>query len=182
MNALEHLEKHLGLVERGWKFESPAGLQVCLFRNQPQPGLVTLATLGLSNHVLAMSNGRTVRQELLFGLPADGQLNRFAPLLAHVADCILREHRALLRGEVFPVGEKLSPQATSQDLYVSMPVAFPDDLAELSDSTPATVFVWLMPLMPKEAAFVRDVGWNKLESRLEAADVDVFDLQRESVV
>ncbi len=143
--------KHLGFMESGWKFEFPAGMQVCLFRNQPRPGIVTLATLGLSKHVLAMSDGREVRQELPFVFPADAEVGRFVTSLMHVADCVLREHRALLKGDVFP-----------------------DAVAELKDSTPPTVFVWLMPLLPNEAAFVHDVGRNKFES--------LFDLQRESIV
>lgn len=45
MNAVEHLKQHLGEMERGWSTRSIPGVQVCLFRDQPIVGVMTIATL-----------------------------------------------------------------------------------------------------------------------------------------
>ncbi|MEY4576644.1 MAG: hypothetical protein RL701_1347 [Pseudomonadota bacterium] len=67
-------------------------------------------------------------------------------------------------------------------LYASLPVVFPEGVDTLQDTTPPTVFVWLVPLPAAEAACVESSGWNELEDLWEATDPDLFDLYRRSVV
>ncbi|MGK4000058.1 suppressor of fused domain protein [Sorangium sp. So ce1024] len=182
MNAAEHLERHLGPMERGWSSSSLPGVQVCLFRDRPFAGVVTLATLGLSNTVLAMSGGRKVRQELLFACRNDTRIEELGKLLIHVAELMLTRERAVLRGDVILLGCRISADSAADSLYASIPVVYPEGLSTLMDSTPATVVVWLIPLQPTEAAFVKSSGWSDFEDRLESADIDLFDLCRGSVV
>lgn len=182
MNAAEHLERYLGPMERGWSSGSLPGVQVCLFRDRPDSGVITLATLGLSNTVLAMSDDREVRQELLLAVRNDKLLEELAKLLIHISEMLINSGRALLRGDVIPLENWIAAGSEANALYASIPVAFPDGLATLRDSTPATVVVWLIPLQPNEAACVASSGWSVFEDRLEAADPDVFDLFRDSVV
>jgi hypothetical protein len=182
MNTAEHLEQHLGPMERGWSSASLPGVQVCLFRDQPSPGVITLATIGLSNTVLAMSAERKVRQELLLAVRDDLPAEELAKLLIDVAELLIKRGRALLRGDIVRLGDRVAADSAADALYASIPVAFPDGLATLMDSTPATVVVWLIPLQPPEAAFVESSGWSDFEERLEAANPDLFDPERESVV
>jgi len=182
MNAAEHLERHLGPMDRGWSSSSLPGVQVCLFRDRPLAGVTTLATLGLSDTVLAMSEGRKVRQELLMAVRNDRAPEEFGKLLIHIAEGLQRSGQALVRGEVIPLGGRLAADSTAEALYASIPVVFPEGLATLTDSSPPTVFVWLVPLLPREAAYVGSSGWSELEDRLEAADPDLFDLRRGSVI
>jgi Suppressor of fused protein (SUFU) len=182
MNAAEHLESHLGPMEVGWSSSSLPGVQICLFRDRPVAGVITLTTLGLSNTVLAMSTDRRVRQELLIATPDDRAPEEFGKLLLHIAERLQKRGQALLRGDVVPLGDKLTVDSAADALYASMPVVFPEGLATLADSSPPTVFVWLIPLLPSEVTFVESSGWNEFEDRLEAVDPDVFDLCRDSVV
>jgi hypothetical protein len=181
VNAAEHLERHLGPMEGGWSSASCPGVQICLFRNQPSAGVLTFATLGLSNTTLAMSQDRTVRQELLLAVRDDRLAEEVAKLLFHVADLLIRRKGALLRGEVIHIGDSIGG-GRADALYAAIPVAFPQDLATLECSSPPTVVVWLVPLQPAEVAFVESCGWSEFEHRLEAADPDLFDLSRSSVI
>lgn len=103
-------------------------------------------------------------------------------LLLHVAEGLLESGYALLRGDVIPLGDRVSADGVADSLYASIPVVYPEGLATLNDSTPATVVVWLIPLQPIEAALVNSAGWNEFEDRLESAHVDLFDLCRGSIV
>lgn len=181
MNAAEHLERYLGPMERGWSSASLPGVQVCVFRDQPAPGVTTLATLGLSNTVLAMSGHRPVRQELLLGVRNDAPLEELAKLLMHIGELMIERGGALLRGDVLPLESTVAPSSTANALYASIPVVFPEGLATLGDTSPATVIVWLVPLQSTEAMLVEMFGWSEFENRLEAANPDLFDLGRESV-
>lgn len=176
----KHLERYLGPIARGWGGYAGemADIQVCLFEDRPIPGTVTYATLGLSRHTLEMSNGREVRQELLLSVAQRFADDDLAKLLAYVAEGPVREHRALLRGGVVYLSHRLAPSSRCNSLYVSLPVVFPDGLATLEDTQPATVFAWLVPIHAEEAELVTRLGWNEFEDRLERADPDLFDLER----
>ena len=182
MNAAEHLERHLGPMERGWSATSLSGIQVCLFRDRPAPGVTTLATLGLSNTVLQMSSNRRARQELLLASYDEGPSEDLVKALMHGAETVLAREHALLRGDVVPLGGRITAGSTATGLYSSIPVVFPAGLATLQDSVPATVVVWLIPLLPAEIDFIESSGWSEFEERLEAADPDLFDLGRSSVI
>ncbi|HET6332759.1 MAG TPA: suppressor of fused domain protein [Polyangiales bacterium] len=182
MNAAEHLEQHLGPMARGWSSISCPDVEACLFKALPFDGIDTLVTLGLSDQVLAMSDGRSVRQELLITLPHDKPVDRFAKLLLHVAERLREGGRALLRGEVVALESQIIDESPARALYTSMPVVFPEALATLRDTSPPTVFVWLFPLLPTEAALVESAGWNDFEDRLASAQPDLFDLTRKAVV
>jgi hypothetical protein len=182
MNAAEHLERNLGPMEVGWSSDSLGGVQVCLFRNQPVHGALTLATLGLSDTVLAMADGRGVRQELLLAIHDDRAPEEFVKLVLHIAERQQRNGQALLRGDVISLGEQLAADSAAESLYASMPVVFPEGIETLSDSSPPTVFVWLVPILPREASFIASSGWSGFEDRVESADPDLFDVCRVSVI
>jgi hypothetical protein len=129
-----------------------------------------------------MPRGREVRQELLLSVSISFADDDLSKLLMHVAEQILREHQALLRGHVVPLGHPISRASNCSSLYVALPVVFPDELATCADTQPPTVFAWLLPIHSAEAALVSQLGWNEFENRLERADPDIFDLQRTSVV
>ena len=97
MNSAQHLEHYLGRMERGWSSESLPGIQVCLFQDQPSPGVLTLTTLGLSNTVLSMNKVRRVRQELVFAVASDEKPDDYAKLLLDVAGRLRSNGPALLR-------------------------------------------------------------------------------------
>lgn len=182
-NVIEHLEHHLGPLARGWGSPGePVGVQVALFESQPIEGVVSYATLGLSRHRLAMHEGREVRQELVFSV-AERFADELLPmLLLYVAERIVREHRAVLAGEVFPLGYRVCAGSGADSLYVSVPVVFPDEMAVYEGSDPKTIVAWLFPVLPPEVALVDREGWPRFEELLERADPDLFDLTRESIV
>jgi Suppressor of fused protein (SUFU) len=176
-----HIERNLGLMDCGWaSTEGPAGVQVCLFRDRPIAGAVTYSTLGLSKHVLKIPSGRTVRQEMLLAVTASFEHANLSKLLFHVAERTIRGGRALLRGDVVPLGYPLAPRSILNNLYVSLPVIFPEALASCEETDPATVFAWLVPISDAEAGFVHASGWSAFEATLEATDPDLLDVTRRS--
>ncbi len=181
MNVAEHLELHLGQMVGGMSSTSVPGVHVCEFRDRPSPGIVTLATLGVSHTVLALSGTREVRQELMLGCRAT-ELDNVEKLLIHVADLVLQSGRAILRGEVIPLGDPVAKDSALSSLYAAIPVLYPDELATLEDSSPPTVVVWLLPVSAAEASFVRASGWSDFEDKLASAYVDLFDLKRRSII
>jgi hypothetical protein len=129
-----------------------------------------------------MRENRRVRQELLFAVQDNRDAGEFVKLLFHVAENLIRTGHALLRGDIIPLCSSIAPGSAADTLYASIPVVFPEGLATLNDSMPATVFVWLIPLQSPEVAFVKSSGWSEFEDRLEIADPNLFNLYRSSIV
>lgn len=183
MSIVEHLEAHLGTIAGGWSRKSETqSLQVVRFADRPDPSVSTFATLGLSRHVLAMPREREVRQELLFAAHDRYPADRIASFLLSFAEYVGDRHRALLRGDVVGPADPLIPGVAATAVYASLPVVYPDGLATFRGSEPPTVLVWLIPLLPDEAPWVKAHGWSAFEDRLEAAEPDLFDLDRPPVV
>jgi hypothetical protein len=155
---------------------------VCLFEDRPVSAALTYATLGLSRHVLDMPGGRGVRQELLLPVWRRFEDDDLARLLAWVAEQIVGEHHAQLRGDVIPLGLPIARGSRCSALYVSLPVVFPGELATCDETDPPSVFAWLVPIHPEEADCVKREGWGAFEDQLERADPDLFDLGRSPVV
>jgi len=180
---IEHLESNLARMEQGWSApEGPEGIQIGLFRDQPVQSICTLATIGLSRHVLSLPGGRSVRQELLLSVHERQFSDDLASLLLYVAERLVARHDAVLRGEVVPLGAPMTPRSRATDLYVSLPVVFPEGLATFNRSSPATVIAWLFPVLPDEVQFIALQGWSAFEDLLECRDPDLFDPFRMSIL
>jgi len=136
----------------------------------------------MSRHALALPHEREVRQELLVAtrdVYIDDDLSK---LLLHLAEGIINEHKALLRGNVIPLGHAICKGSKLTNLSVSVPVVFPEQLATCADTEPPTIFAWLIPITAEEAALIDRAGWASFEELLEQKDPDLFDLLRHSSV
>ncbi|OPZ81280.1 MAG: Suppressor of fused protein (SUFU) [bacterium ADurb.Bin429] len=174
------VEAILGPITQGWKCTDD--VFIVRFDNQPFAQAKTFATLGLHRHLL-QSGEREYRQELLFCAwddESDEALCRF--LAQFVYNVILRDHQPLLRGEVVGPSSPLLPESAMTAVCASIPVVFDEQLTVYRETTPPTVFVWLIPIRTEEAQFIHQQGWDAFEERLEAANPDLLDFQRQTVV
>lgn len=178
--VVKHLEHHLGKSVGGWGGTSP--IKILRFPDRPVPGVVTYATLGLSDAILAMPGGRTVREELLLAVYESVDGAALAGMLMTFAEYVAKGGRALLRGDVVGPSDPILPSVRARAIYATLPVAFEDGIETLSATTPPTVFVWLLPVPASDAHFVKSRGWEAFEDRLEAQPVDLWDLNRAGVV
>jgi hypothetical protein len=114
----------------------------------PVAAMRTFATLGLSDHALALGDdGRTVRQEVVILGRAQFGSGNLPGILQQVGLDALATHRAYLHGEVIRRSGPLFEDTLLEALYVAMPVYFPDDFHVF---TPAgadrIVLAWLVPI------------------------------------
>lgn len=180
MNVVEHIEKFLGIIQEGWAPEWGEGVQIVRFNNQPQDGISSFASIGLSNHILKM-NEKDVRQEILFSAYDRFDSNKISMCLALLAKEILASHKAILRGEIINSKKPILQGKEFQGFYSAPPVFFEEEFAIYKLSSPFTILVWLIPLYAEEIAFVEAEGWDKFENLLEDEDCDFWDLERKKM-
>lgn len=175
----EHLERYLGKIANGWSDDSSLhAIQVACFENQPQSGITTYATLGLSDAVLKMKGERTIRQELVISVHATLPGEDVSRFLLYCAEKIEQRDHALLRGEVFNMTYPLIEGATVTALYATNPTPFDDRFSELTSAVPPIIFVLLVPITESEVSLINKRGWNWFEDMLESQDPDIWDLKR----
>lgn len=183
MNIIEHAEKFLGNISHGWK-EKPSseGLQVLLFENSPFEAVDTFMTAGLSHHELKISNQKMVRQELIFPVSGTAPAETFVSLLLFICELILRNHNAVLRGQVIRLPMEAAEKLGFDALYCSLPVFMDDEFAKFGESQPSTIIVWMMPIHKSEADYIDANGWSNFEDLLEKEDPDLFSLGRKAII
>lgn len=174
-----HYELHLGEITRGWSDEKLVhGVQVVCFDRQPEPGVKTYATLGLSRHIVELPGSRRVRQELLISANESFSSDAVAGLVLSLAEHILRRGKALLRGEVIgPAGPVVAGSSLTA-IYVTNPSPFDKSFTEFDSEPLATVFAYVIPISEAEATLVRIRGWRWFEEQLEQQNPDIWNLAR----
>jgi hypothetical protein len=185
MTLSEHLEKHLGSIAGGWS-ETRAGseldFQIVLLQNAPMKTACTLTTLGLSGALLDQGDGSFIRQELLFACYEKFRFCDPQNLIAGVASQVLQSRHALHRGRVLgPLGPLFDSSPRLQALYCAVPVYFPRPFHTYAETSPVTIFVWLLPITTDEATYVETRGWSTFETELSKRDPDLLDLNRRSI-
>lgn len=184
-NIIDHIESYLGTIDYGWKGNGPeSDITIARFRNQPTEGMSTYTTLGLSHHVLGMSQGqgREARQEFIFSAFDSVSSDEIVSFMLSFSGFVLTKHEALLRGQVIGPAAPIFSSSSMNSIYASIPVMFDDTFAACHTSTPSTILVWLIPIFEAEANYINEQGWESFEDILERDDPDLWDLNRHLVI
>lgn len=183
MSIIQHLEEHLGEINRGWKDnDSHFPISVVSFEKQPFEGVTTYVTLGLSEYALPMTVDEEIRQELLFSAYEIYNSEQIASFLLTFAEYILFRKQALLRGDVIGPSKPIIFGTLLNSVYSTIPAVFEEDLTVYSEMTPPVVLTWIIPIHEEEANYARLNGWNRFEDILEEKDTDIWNLTRPLVV
>lgn len=183
--VFDHLESWLGPMadaESAFAEEAEREFKIVRFEGQPVRAALTYVTLGVSQIPLLVPDGTKVRQELLFTCYAHHAARRPQDLLHVIAGDLLRDGRALLRGQVLGPAGPLFPGSRVEALYGGVPVYFDEGFHALETTEPPTDLVWLIPISQTEADFVAANGWSRFEDTLVETDPDLLDIEREPVV
>jgi hypothetical protein len=183
MTLIDHLENHFGEICRGWKdTDAKNHIRVVSFQNQPFEDIVTYATIGLSNVVLAMPSGKGIRQELIFTAYRSFQGAQIASFLSTLGESISQSRKALARGDVIGPSAPIILGSPLNSIFSAIPMIFQESLAVFHEDVPPTVFVWVIPVHEEEANYIRGAGWEAFEDRLEQNNPELWDLHRTSVI
>lgn len=183
MSLIQHVENHLGSIDRGWKDnETGKSLQIVSFLDCPGETISTFLSLGMSGEVLEMSDSKKVRQELVFSVYTIAISSMIVSFLMSLCEAIISRGKAVLRGEVIPLSTGLAQRIGFEFVYCTIPVFFEDDFCSYDETSPSTVFVWVLPIYRSEANYIEKYGWQSFEDLLEAKDPDLCSLKREAIV
>lgn len=171
---LDHYEHHLGPI-----LETIAvlrGIRVLAFRSPFEDSLV-LATDGMRD--VAAPGEQPSVELVMLATPADA--SACAAMLCDLAH-YPRDHGTLLdRFHAVPVGAGIVPGSRLTSLLLTMPWFWTAEFYACGKGRRVDM-VQVIPISERERALFREEGCEALESALEAADFNLVDLGRESVV
>lgn len=182
MTIIEHAEKFLGKISRGWRDQSSSdGLQIVCFENSPYDEVDTFLTIGLSKHELKISDTKNIRHELIMPISGLDAPEEIVSLMLFMMDYILTGHHALLRGQVIELPVDATNKIAFKALYCAMPVFLDDNFATFNEMASPVVIVWLIPIYSSESDYIAVNGWGRFEDLLEQQSPDLFSLKREHI-
>lgn len=179
----EHIEAFAGEILGGWSEDADGHklpFQIVQTAGGPHAGTTTFSTLGLSKVALSGGqSGKAIRHELIMIVPRDVVPPNIVGVLQQAGMEAISEGRAYLRGEVLGPRGALFEGYEPKALYASIPVYFPDAFAGLnSRESGEVVFVWLVPLLDEEVAFLQSSGWKAFEEKWITENPDLADYRR----
>jgi hypothetical protein len=150
--------------------------------NQPQKGVTSFATVGLSDSTI-FKDGRPlqdVRVELV-GACASA-FRDFPNVLASAAFEVIKEREFIAPGVIFPgfVARYRKKSPMRNAMFVP-PFLWPD-LATLELSKKTVAWLLLVPVSDAEMKYACDQGPAKLEELFAKEEIDIFDIDRPSVL
>ena len=174
----KHVINHLGEVEEIYFDNQGSGLEVGLFKDQPQKSIITYSTINMSNNILETRAGKFIRHELIFSIYDVDQTEIIPQHIISFAESIIKSNKGLMRGEVVGPGIPFVPGSDKIGLYMTIPVFFEDSFFVDNDSVPPVVYVWMMPVTGEEIDFIQKNGWGKFEDILEGKSDQFWDIKR----
>jgi antitoxin YqcF len=148
----------------------------------PEDDITAYSTIGLSDQPMPGADGTgeyEVRLELCAAAPTAAEL--FPNIISSAAFHIIKSKALYAPGDALPgyVAEYY-PDTTVPHLYLTAPFLF-DKLNKVL-KTPGKNVAWLLaiPISDAELEHLEENGDDSLEDLLEAKEVDIFDLGRES--
>lgn len=183
MSIVEHAERYLGEIDQGWKDNTPNNdLKIVSFKGCPLEPVTTFMSLGLSNHILDISEAKKVRLEIVFSAYSMTISSMVVSFLLSLCEAILSRGKAVLRGEIIPLSKELATRIGFDAVYCAIPVFFDEAFSTYDNSSPPTVVVWALPIYSSEIAYIKANGWESFESLLEEKNPDLCSLERAPVI
>ncbi len=150
----------------------------------PHDGVTSYATVDLSGFdtQLTAEDGRPIRVELLGA--CDSAVQTFGNVMTTCALNIASGQYSPGPGRIHPrVIELYEPTLSMRHILFVPPFLWgPDAFPRMEDEDVIVLFLQLIPISDAELDFARAEGADALESRFEQAQIDIYDLNRPSVV
>ena len=186
----KNIAKHLAMVFsvdkppiiQYWDDQRKSDVYLLQAENVPQLGVTSFATIGLSDHPLFFEGKEFEARVELVGACHSGCPN-YANVLATAAFCIINSKWFCAPGMIFPgVLDMYDLSSTMSDIYFAHPFLWGDRL--MSTILGGRTIAWLLavPVSKAETEFARKFGPKKLEELFVEKDIDIFNLNRASVI
>lgn len=154
-------------------------IDILICEDRPEEGVFSFGTIGLSDYAIPGQVQPPLGAEIV-GLSDQAE---FAHVLATASFCVINDEWVVEPGRVFPgvVGAHFDDITVPNLMFVD-PYLWENDLQAQAMESKTVAWVLGLPITDAEMELVREHGPEALENILEQSEIDIYDLQRPSVV
>jgi hypothetical protein len=164
-------------ISRYWDEEEKSFIDVMVCEHSPQKNVFTYATLGLSDYTI--QNKRT-RVEFVGAFGA--VFEEPERIISTAAFCVINSKWEIFPGAVFPDVVSMYRENSDMKHLLFCPPFLWDDLVTQEFSDKTVSWLMLVPISENEYQFAERNGSDALEDLFVEKQIDVFNLDRSSVV
>ena len=167
-------------IFRYWDENDKKSIDILSCVEKPYIGVISYATIGLSEYDIGMSSeNKRLRIELLGVCYEEEEL--FANILSTVAFEIMDRGNCGYGQIISDVISQYNYDCDMKHIYLMNPFLW-DGFKTIEFEDRKIAWLLAIPISSQEKAYAMANGWDALETKLEEADIDIFNLKRESIL
>jgi hypothetical protein len=169
-------------ISRYWDENEKSSVYILEAADCPQRGVTSYATIGLSDHPL-MFKGKEFDTRVELVGACSSSFAGFANLLSTAAFCVINSGWFCAPGIIFPdIVSIYKSSKTLSDIYFAHPFLWGDRLKSTLIGDRQLAWLLAVPVSKEETAFAQSHGPEQLEALFEERNIDIYDLNRATVV
>ncbi|MEI5907330.1 suppressor of fused domain protein [Bacillus spongiae] len=168
-------------VSKYWDENNVSNIDMLSTINRPYDGITSYSTIGLSDHSIEFTVEATPLRIEIVGA-SDNEYDLFPNVLATCSFCIINSKFSVSPGQVFhDVVSMYYPDMEMKHILFVLPFLF-EGLRTLDFPNKKVTWLLAVPISENEYLFAQENGTDSLEDLFEQEDIDIFDLERKSIL
>jgi hypothetical protein len=169
-------------VTRYWDNNRESMIDIFIGANRPYEGISCYSTIGLSSYPIDLKTTDNKKIRVEFIGACDSSSDMFANIISSCAFNIINDKYSCDPGTVYPyVVSEYYPDTEMRHIYFTTPFLW-ENIHNLEFDDIIVTWLMAIPISDSELNFLKSNGSDQLESLFEEKDIDVFDLNRKSVL
>ncbi|WGV58805.1 suppressor of fused domain protein [Brevibacillus brevis] len=169
-------------IHKYWDDEKIGNIDILSTTDRPCEGITSYSTIGLYMHSIGkIVDEKFLRVEIV-GASATIH-EEFPNILATCAFCIINSKMPIYPGKIFlDVVKMYYPDIEMKHVLFVPPFLWEDQLQTIDLQDKKVAWLLAVPISEIEYLFAEQHGSNKLEDLFEQKQIDIFDIERKSVL
>ncbi|EJO5347061.1 suppressor of fused domain protein [Clostridium botulinum] len=170
------------LVVKYWDDKKEHSIDILLCNDRPDDGVTSYSTIGLSSYSIGYKTDNVPLRVEIVGACASG-FDCFSNILASCAFNVINTKFKCYPGAIFEnVVKFYKPDYFMKHILFSSPFLWEDKLKTLNFEDKKVAWLLAIPISEEEFKYANDKGSDALEELFEEHQIDIFNLNRKSVL
>jgi hypothetical protein len=168
-------------VSKYWNDNNVSNIDLLSTVNRPYDGVTSYSTIGLSDHSIDYSvEGIPLRLEIVGACSIEYE--HYPNILATCAFCVINSKFPISPGKIFrDIVKMYYPNSDMQHVLFVSPFLW-GDLKTLDLPNKKVAWLLSVPISENEYLFAQEKGTEALEELFEKKEIDIFDIERKSIL
>lgn len=169
-------------IRKYWDDKHLNNIDILKCSSAPFPGLNSYSTLGVSDHPIMKGDVEYQARTEILGV-CGSDVESFQNVMATCGFCIITSKWFVAPSVVFPdILRMYNSSNTMQHVAFIEPFLWSDRLEEIKLATKTVNWLLAVPISDKEYQFAKSESFDALEDLFERKQIDIFDINRSSVI